>query len=100
MTYTAPTPLDWSTPGSLTLLYGYDGAWAKDLKMSFWDPQRVYDWIGEVHQGRIKFSWTFTPFKAGKKSLGVEIDARDVAPPQEPIWDVQTRHLGVELKQD
>jgi hypothetical protein len=93
------------------LLYGYDGAWAKEnephLKVSLWDPQRMYDWIGDVHQGRIEFDSTYTPFKTGKKSLGLEIDARDVAPPQGPIWDAQTRHLietgahlGVELKQD
>ena len=93
------------------LLYGYDGAWAKEdqphLKMSFWDPQRVYDWIGDVHQGRVAFATAHTPFKTGKKSLGLEINARNVAPPQGPIWDAPTRrlietgaHVGVELKQD
>lgn len=93
------------------LLYGYDGAWAQEnephLKMSFWDPQRVYDWIGDVHQGRVEFAIDHTLFKTGKKSLGIEIDAREVAPPQGPIWDAPTRqliesgaHVGLELKQD
>ena len=93
------------------LLYGYDGAWAKEsephMKLSFWDPQRVYDWIGDVHEGRVRFDENHTTFKTGKKSLGIRIDARHVKPPQGPIWDSQTRqlietgaHVGLELKQD
>lgn len=93
------------------LLYGYDGSWAKandpHLKLSFWDPQRIYDWIGDLHQGRVELGLAHTRFKTGKKSLGVEIDARHIPPPQGPIWDAATRrlietgaHVGVELKQD
>ena len=39
------------------LLYGYDGSWANEdeahVKLDFWDPQLVFDWIGDLHRGDI-----------------------------------------------
>jgi len=93
------------------LLYGYSGDWAKEsephLKLSFWDPQKLFDWIGDVYHQRVEFDQDHRTFKTGKKSLGIEIDARHIAPPKGPVWDDATlelirsgAHRGRELKPD
>ncbi len=91
------------------LLYGYDGAWAQEsephVKLAFWDPQRVYDWVGHLHTGRVTLSLPHQLFRNGRKSFVVEIDARQTPPPEGAIWDAETlaliqagAHRGQELR--
>lgn len=73
----------WAEMGLTSFLRGWDSAWAGPseaaVDVEFWDPEKIYEWIGRAFEGRAGPEMAVRVSEFGGKFLSVTWDARAAA---------------------
>lgn len=85
--------------GFLSFLTYEDGSWAKNsdsfLKIRFWDPQLIFDWIDTVHSDELQAQGLFKNYKSQKqlrKIVYLDLRSHDDRRPKIP-WKIESKEL-------